>query len=117
MKRGDVVTVIAPGEYGKARPAVVVQSDQLIGTSSVIVCPITTFERNAPVFRLPIAARPENGLKYESQIMIDKIAALSRSRIKSQIGVVDQTTMETLGRLLASCLGINAEPHEPALPE
>jgi len=27
MKRGDVVTVAATGDYGKPRPAIVVQSD------------------------------------------------------------------------------------------
>ena len=29
MSRGDVVIVAAPGDYGKPRPAVIVQSDAL----------------------------------------------------------------------------------------
>jgi mRNA-degrading endonuclease toxin of MazEF toxin-antitoxin module len=29
MKRGDVVTVAAAGDYGKPRPAVIVQTDAL----------------------------------------------------------------------------------------
>ncbi|MGA9549823.1 MAG: type II toxin-antitoxin system PemK/MazF family toxin, partial [Rhodomicrobium sp.] len=28
MKRGDIVIVSAPGDYGKPRPAVVIQSDK-----------------------------------------------------------------------------------------
>jgi mRNA interferase MazF len=35
MRRGDVVTVAASGDYGKPRPAVIVQSDTF---PSVIVC-------------------------------------------------------------------------------
>jgi mRNA interferase MazF len=29
MRRGDIVTVAAPGAYGKPRPAVVIQGDAL----------------------------------------------------------------------------------------
>jgi hypothetical protein len=29
MRRGDIVTVAAPGAYGKPRPAVVIQGDSL----------------------------------------------------------------------------------------
>ncbi len=29
MQRGDIVTVAAPGDYGKPRPAVVIQGDIL----------------------------------------------------------------------------------------
>ena len=29
MRRGDVVTVAAAGDYGKSRPAVIVQTDAL----------------------------------------------------------------------------------------
>ncbi|EQD75369.1 transcriptional modulator of MazE/toxin, MazF, partial [mine drainage metagenome] len=37
MKRGDVVTVVAPGDYGKPRPALVVQSDLFQDHPSVTV--------------------------------------------------------------------------------
>ncbi|MBW4051170.1 MAG: type II toxin-antitoxin system PemK/MazF family toxin [Proteobacteria bacterium] len=39
MKRGDVVTVAASGDYGKPRPAVIVQTNALPAAhASVIVC-------------------------------------------------------------------------------
>ena len=39
MRRGDIVVVAAPGDYGKPRPAVVVQADALTesGIGSVIL--------------------------------------------------------------------------------
>jgi len=41
VKRGDVVLIVASGEIGKPRPAVVVQSDELGDeTTSVIVVPM-----------------------------------------------------------------------------
>lgn len=41
MQRGDIVTVSLPRDYGKPRPALVVQSDLLQELDSVLVCPIT----------------------------------------------------------------------------
>ena len=37
MKRGDIVIVSAAGDYGKPRPAVVIQSDRLRSMDSVLV--------------------------------------------------------------------------------
>ena len=43
MRRGDVVLVSGKGDYGKARPAIVVQADYLIdGLDSIPVCPLTS---------------------------------------------------------------------------
>ena len=42
MKRGDLITVAVSGDYGKPRPALVIQSDFLADTDSVLVCLLTT---------------------------------------------------------------------------
>jgi len=43
MRRGDVVTVATAGDYGKKRPAVIVQSDAFPESHvSVIICQMTT---------------------------------------------------------------------------
>ena len=43
MRRGDVVTVAAAGDYGKPRPAVIVQTDALPAEhASVVVCQMTS---------------------------------------------------------------------------
>ena len=43
LRRGDVVTVAASGDFGKPRPAVVVQSDAFPPEhASVVVCQMTS---------------------------------------------------------------------------
>jgi mRNA interferase MazF len=78
VRRGDLVTVSAPGNHGKPRPAVIVQSDWLIATDSVLV--------NAPLYRLTIEPSDANGLKAPSQVMIDKIVAIPRKKCGRVIG-------------------------------
>jgi mRNA interferase MazF len=43
LKRGDVVVVALPGDYGKPRPALIIQSDLFNEThASVTVIPVTS---------------------------------------------------------------------------
>jgi mRNA interferase MazF len=87
IKRGDVVICAAPGDYGKPRPAVVVQSDLFNGThSSVAVCLITSHLEEAPLFRIPIPAGRTTGLKVESEVMVDKVIAIPRNKITGCAG-------------------------------
>ena len=89
IKRGDVVICAAPGDYGKPRPAVVVQSDLFNGTlSSVAVCLITTHLQDAPLFRIPVPAGRMTGLKLESQVMVDKVIAIPRNKITGRAGAL-----------------------------
>ena len=89
IKRGDVVICAAPGDYGKPRPAVVVQSDLFNGThSSVAVCLITTHLQDAPLFRIPVPAGRMTGLNLESQVMVDKVIAIPRNKITGRAGAL-----------------------------
>ena len=89
MKRGDVVICAAPGDYGKPRPALVVQSDLFNGThSSVAVCLITSHLEDAPLFRIPVPAGRTTGLKLDSQVMVDKVIAIPRNKITRRAGVL-----------------------------
>lgn len=107
MKRGDVVIVSAQGDYGKPRPAVIVQSDLFNEThASILVALITSDLQDAPLFRLDIQPIEENGLTRPSQIMADKIVALKRERIAQNIGILDDETMIKLNRSLTLFLGI-----------
>ena len=89
MKRGDVVICAAPGDFGKPRPAVVVQSDLFNGThSSVAVCLITSHLVDAPLFRIPVPAGRGTGLKVHSQVMVDKVIAIPRIKITRRTGAL-----------------------------
>lgn len=106
MKRGDIVTVAPSGDYGKPRPAVVIQSDWLDGTDSILVCLLTSTLRDAPLFRLTVEPSPANGLKTVSQVMVDKIMAVCRDQCGPVIGQFDDAAMLALNRLLSLVVGI-----------
>lgn len=106
MKRGDLVTVALSGDYGKPRPALVIQSDFLAETDSVLVCLLTTVVRAAPLYRLSLPAGEATGLKEPSQVMVDKIMAVRRDRCGAPIGRADAAALLALGRLLAFVVGI-----------
>lgn len=106
MRRGDIVTVALPGDYGKPRPAVVIQSDWLAETDSVLVCLMTSTLREAPIYRLTVAPTPENGLQVVSQVMVDKIMAVRRVKCGASIGRLDDAALVTLNRMLALVIGV-----------
>jgi mRNA interferase MazF len=89
VKRGDIVICAPPGDYGKPRPAVVVQSDLFNGThSSVVVCLITSHLEDAPLFRIPVPSGRTTGLKLHSQVMVDKVMAIPKNKITGHAGVL-----------------------------
>lgn len=106
MRRGDLITVALSGDYGKPRPALVIQSDFLPETDSVLVCLLTTTLRAAPLYRLSLPAGEGTGLHAPSQAMVDKIRAVRRDRCGAPIGRVDEAALLALGRLLAFVIGI-----------
>ncbi|MFZ5469407.1 MAG: type II toxin-antitoxin system PemK/MazF family toxin [Myxococcota bacterium] len=107
LKRGDVVLIAAQGDFGKPRPAVVVQSDLFNDThASVSVCPITSTLVDAPMFRIPLRPASSNGLKKSSQVMVDKTQALKRERIKRRIGELGESEMQTVGAALRLWLAL-----------
>ncbi len=106
MERGDLVTLAVSGDYGKPRPALVIQTDHLPETESVLVCLLTTTIRNAPLFRFPLPAAGGTGLAQPSQVMVDKIMAVRRTRCGARIGKVDPAAMLALNRLLTFVVGV-----------
>ena len=106
IKRGDVVMCAAPGDYGKPRPAVVVQSDLFNRThSSVAVCLITSLE-DAPLFRIPVPAGRTTGLKVQSQVMVDKVIAMPRSKITGRTGALAGGPLKEVDNALRLWLGL-----------
>ncbi len=107
MQRGDVVTVAAAGDYGKPRPAVIVQSDAFPEShASVVVCQLTSELADAPDFRVTIEPTPENGLRLTSQAIADKPVTVRRERIGPKIGRLGNQDMARLGIALAFVLGL-----------
>lgn len=106
VRRGEVVTIVLPGAYGKPRPALVIQSDLFDALGSVTVLPITSELRAAPLLRIPVEPTADNGLRKKSQIMIDKTQTVPRDKIGSTIGNLHPDTLVEVNRSLATFLGI-----------
>ena len=107
MKRGDVVTVAATGDYGKPRPAVVVQTDALPAEhASVVICQMTSECGEAPDFRVTIDPTKHNGLRVRSQVMADKPVTVRRDRIGRHVGHLDAKDISRLNIALAFVMGL-----------
>ena len=107
MKRGDVITVAASGDYGKPRPAVIVQTDALPKQhASLVVCQMTTQINDAPDFRVTIDPGAQNGLRARSQIMADKPVTIRRERVGSRSGRLDEKDLARLNAALAFVMGL-----------
>jgi mRNA interferase MazF len=105
MQRGDIVTVSLPGDYGKPRPALVVQSDLLQELDSVLVCPITSVLRNV-LFRVTIEPSAINGLQKVSQVMVDKTSPIPRAKVNKIVGSIDAERMKNVERALMLVTGL-----------
>ena len=105
MQRGDLVTVSLQGDYGKPRPALIVQSDLLTDLESVVLCPVTSDLRNA-AFRVTVEPNPANGLRALSQVMVDKLSTLPRTKISEPSGRLDDERMKAIDRALLLVVGV-----------
>jgi len=107
MRRGDVVTVAAAGDYGKPRPAVIVQTDAFPAThASVVVCQMTSELTDAPDFRVTLDPSAANGLRVRSQVMADKPVAVRRERLGQTIGRLGAEDIGRLNIALAFVMGL-----------
>ena len=106
MRRGDLVTVAIGGDYGKPRPALVVQADAFAALPSVTVLRLTSDIQAEHLIRVSVQPSPENGLRAPSQIMLDKAVTVPRERIGTVIGHLDDALMRTVGQGLAAFLGL-----------
>ncbi|SOD42097.1 type II toxin-antitoxin system PemK/MazF family toxin [Nitrosovibrio sp. Nv4] len=105
MRRGDLVTISVKGDYGKPRPALIIQSDLFNEHSSVTVLPVTSVLRGAPLFRITVQPNSNNGLLKPSQIMIDKTQTIPCEKIGGVIGHLDDEALLAINRALVVFLG------------
>ncbi len=106
MRRGDLVTVALQGDLGKPRPALVIQADYFDAHPSVVILPVTSELRDAPLFRILVNPDAANGLTKPSQIMVDKPQSVAREKIGSVFGRLDEVTLSKVNQALALFLGL-----------
>lgn len=106
MKRGDFVTVAMQGDFGKPRPALVIQSDLFDEHSSVTVLLLSSKLIDAPAFRVTVLPNCENGLQKPSQVMVDRAMTVRRDKVGAVFGRLCATEMIEVDRRLTVFLGI-----------
>ncbi|MBI4266036.1 MAG: type II toxin-antitoxin system PemK/MazF family toxin [Acidobacteria bacterium] len=108
MKRGEIWTVAGWAAYlGKPRPAVVVQDDRFDANDSIVVCPLTTDPTPSPLFRLPVEAGTQSGLRTACRIMVDKLTAVPRRRLGQRVGSLTAEDVRALNRAIFVFLGLS----------
>ena len=96
-----MVTIAMPGDFGKPRPALVVQSDQFDAHATVTVLLLSSTLVEAPLFRLTVDPTQDNGLRKPSQIMVDKAITVKRDKLGEVFGRIDDSAMVAVNRALA----------------
>jgi mRNA interferase MazF len=107
VKRGEVWTVAGGPDYaGKPRPAVILQDNAFDATGSITICPFTTRSVDAPLVRLPIDPSAQNGLRVPSQLMVDKITTVSKTKCETRVGRLSDEDMVRVNRAVLVVLGL-----------
>lgn len=106
MKRGDFVTITLQGDFGKPRPALVIQSNQFDEHATVSVLLVSATLVEAPLLRVTVQPDMHNGLQKPSQVMIDKIMTVRRDKLGNPFGAASDEVMLKIGRCVAVFLGI-----------
>ena len=106
MNRGDFVTIAMQGDFGKPRPALIIQSDQFGEHATVTVLLVSSTVVDAPLFRVAVQPNKINGLQKPSQVMVDKAMTVKRDKLGDAFGYASDEVMLEVGRCLAVFLGI-----------
>jgi mRNA interferase MazF len=104
--RGDFITIALSGDFGKPRPALIIQADQFEGTATVTVLLVSSTLVDAPLLRVTVHPSSANGLQKPSQVMVDKAMTLKREKVGRAIGHIDPEALLEIERRLAVFLGI-----------
>ena len=106
MIRGDFVTIAMQRDFGKPRPALVLQSDPFNEHATVKVLLVASALVDAPLFRVTVQPTPVNGLQKPSQVMVDKTMTVKRDRLGEVLGSASDAALLEVERCLAVFLGI-----------
>ena len=104
--RGDFVTISLQDDFGKPRPALVIQSDQFNEHATITVLPVTGKMIAAPLLRVTVQPDAGNGLQKRSQVMVDKAMTVKRDKVGPAFGRIKADALVEVERCLAVFLGI-----------
>lgn len=106
MQRGEVFRLRAPRdarrhEQAGQRYGVVVQADELLGLSTVVVAPTSTRA-------LPASFRPEVVIRGQrTWVLVEQLGAVDPSRLGESHGMLKFSELREVDSALATVLGLN----------
>ncbi|MGH7869913.1 MAG: type II toxin-antitoxin system PemK/MazF family toxin [Candidatus Dormibacteraceae bacterium] len=107
MQRGEVFRLRAPkdqrghGQAG-ARYGVVVQTDELLGLSTVIIAPTSTRA-------LPASFRPEVEIEGRTaRVLVEQLGAVDPRRLGESHGLLGFDELRAVDRAIARVVGLDA---------
>jgi len=107
VKRGDVFIASMRGPSGKPRPTVVIHADEFIRLDGpVIVCPMTSELADAASIRVRIEPTPSNGLRVDSDVMVDRMAAAFARDLGRHVGQLEPADMTRIEFAAVNVLGL-----------
>jgi len=112
MKRGEIWTLHDARYASKARPVVIVQRD-IADFDSVIVCLLTSFNRQGAPSRVSLKPSPTNGLKKTSYVMADKLLTVRQDELGGKIGALTNEQVHAVSCSLARVLAIGQSQAQP----
>jgi mRNA interferase MazF len=107
LKRGEIYYIVPPRDFGKQRPAVVIQSSLFLANApSVTFCLMTGSVQFANPVRILVNPSRTNGLDQPSLIQIDKIVTVEADRIRNRIGALTPAQLAAVDAALKLWLEI-----------
>ena len=107
LKRGHLISIAMQSDFGKPRPALIIQSDMFNESHATITVALITADLiDAPLFRVNIEPNKENRLNHKSQIQVDKMMTIKKDKVGSVIGKADDATMIKINRAMALWVGL-----------
>ena len=94
------------GDYGKPRPVVVIQTDRVGITDSILICQISSDLQDISSIRIDLPANAETGLERPSQAMVEKIFAVVKVKCRKHIGRIDDEAQTRLNEALFNMIGL-----------
>jgi mRNA interferase MazF len=101
-----LVTVAVSGDYGKPRPALIVQADAYVEHPSLTALPLTSEIHDMPLLRVTVEPGEGTGLRRRSQVMVDKATTIPRAKAGGRIGRLNEATLANVSQALAAFLGV-----------
>lgn len=120
IKRGDIFYVNLGDTQGKSsvqtgiRPALIVSNDKCNEFSPILlVAPFTSkIKRTDLPIHIKLTKDKENGLEFNSVVLLEQLRAVDRTKILSKIGSICDSDLENVNKGLEISLGLKGIKNE-----